>query len=251
MKITVLGSSSGMAVPQRYPSAYLVESFGHLFLIDAGDGVARQLAAYGKDCSRVESVCISHTHPDHAGGLFTLLQTMHLAGRKTPLQIHMPGGILPGFNTVFPYFQIYREKWPFKFDLLPISDGVVFETNGFQLAAVPNNHLGGNRPLAEKVGIGWDSYSFRLSEKKKAVLFTSDVPNLLHLRSVSSGVDALLTECTHIRIEEILDFAETAEIPRVILTHIPQELENLSNDKSMNHDSIKIEFALDGYAIEV
>jgi ribonuclease BN (tRNA processing enzyme) len=252
MRITVLGSASGLAVPHRNPSAYLLEVEHHLYLIDAGDGVARQLVRYRVDPKRIACIFISHTHPDHAAGLFFLLQLMHLSNRRDPLCIYLPQDLLPGFHTIFPYFQIYPGKWPFRFDLLPISEGVVMEDKGFQLSAIPNDHLMENRHLADKSGSGVDSFSFHFSEGKKGdAFYTSDVNSLTHLRAVSSRVDVLISECTHLEIEEIIDFAHSAGIPKVILTHIPPELEGSSLSKKKQHKNIMVEFAEDGYVIEV
>lgn len=252
MKVTVLGSASGMAVPHRNPSSYLVESDHRLYLIDTGDGVAQQLVRLGIDHNRINSVFISHTHPDHAAGLFMLLQLMHLTGRKTPLHIYLPQGVLPGFNSIFPFFQIFREKWPFRFELLPISSGIVLEKNGFRLSAILNSHLSGNNLIAEKFGMKSDSYSFLFSNRKNGtVIYTSDIDSFDYLKGISSRVDLLISECYHLDIEEIINFAHETSISRVVLTHIPPELEGISIPKKSPYDSIKVSLASDGYVIEV
>ena len=126
------------------------------------------------------------------------------------------------------------------------------EDKGFQLSAIPNDHLMENRHLADKSGSGVDSFSFHFSEGKNGdAFYTSDVNSLTHLRAVSSRVDVLISECTHLEIEEIIDFAHSAGIPKVILTHIPPELEGSSLSKKKQHKNIMVEFAEDGYVIEV
>ena len=96
MRLTVLGSGPGMAVPNRHPSCYHVESDGTRLLIDAGDGAAGRLVRASIDVAGIDAVIVTHTHADHAGGLFFLLQHAHLAGRTRPLDIYMPAGLLPG-----------------------------------------------------------------------------------------------------------------------------------------------------------
>jgi ribonuclease Z len=87
MKLTVLGSASGVPVPERNSSSYWIETSESAYLIDAGDGAARQIVRFGLNANRLEGVFISHMHSDHASGLFMLLQLMYQTGRKEPLRI--------------------------------------------------------------------------------------------------------------------------------------------------------------------
>ena len=252
MKITILGSASGIAVPSRNPSSYIVETRNRVYMIDAGDGTVRQMLKYGFDPNDIHCIFISHTHPDHAAGLFSLLQMMRLKNRTNPLEIYLPRGVLPGFESIFPYFQIYQEKWDFHFHLLPIKPGFLYDHDGFQLSAIANNHLKGNLPFAKKSGIGTDSYSFRFQESDdNVVIYTSDIDTLDHLRSLNSGVRVLISEYTHITVDEIVDFAVTAGIDRIVLTHIPPELENNFTNTAKDRQHSSIEFASDGFFIEV
>ena len=252
MKITVMGSASGMAVPHRSPSSYLVETKHCLYIIDAGDGMARQLIQYNVDLEQIQALFISHTHADHAAGLLGLLQCFHLTGRRKALDIFLPSGVLPGFETLFPYFHIFQEKWPFRFHLRPIMPGVVMETSGFRLSAIPNDHLKGNQRYAKKVGIDCDSYSFRfLESENRQVIYTADIDSLDHLTSELNGVEVLISECTHVAVEAIIHAAMTAGIPRVVLTHIPPEMEREGLDLHDTPASMKITFASDGLIIEV
>jgi ribonuclease BN (tRNA processing enzyme) len=252
MKITVMGSASGMAVPHRNPSAYLVETKHGFYIIDAGDGVARQLVQYKVDVEQILAVFISHTHADHAAGLMGLIQYFHLAGRKKTLDIFLPSGVLPGFETLFPYFHIFQEKWPYRFHLRPIMPGQVIEKSDFRLWAIPNDHLKGNQPYAKKVGIDCDSYSFRFSESEdRPVLYTADIDSLDHVTSELKGIDVLISECTHVPVEAIIHAAMTAGIPRIILTHIPPELDGRDLKVYDAPEWMDLTFASDGLNIEV
>ena len=252
MKITILGSASGMAVANRNSSAYLVETKHRIDIIDAGDGMARQLVSVNVDSNQIRSVFISHTHSDHVSGLFPLLQWMHLTGRKIPLDIYLPRGVLPGFETIFPYFQIFQDKWPFRFNLRPITPGLIVEDEGFQIHAIPNGHLAGNQEYAFAAGNRAESYSFCFWEsEERRVIYTSDVDMLAHLETELALAKVLITECTHISIEVIRDIGRRFGIPRIILTHIPPELEEESTVSNRHLESENIVFAQDGFIIEV
>ena len=251
MMLTVLGSASGHAAADRSFSAYLVEASSASVLLDAGEGVSRQLVRYDADPEKIDAVFVSHTHPDHAAGIFGLLQWMFLCGRKQPFAVYLPAGIRQSFETVFPVFQIVREKWKFDFVCFPISPGKVFEKNGFVLQAVPNGHLAPNRSGAEQVRSAKDSYSFCLADAGRTLVFTSDVPDLNHLHACADRSDMLLVECTHIGIGDILAFSRTHGISKTILSHIPPSMDSLPPTSLAPDADPDLRQARDGDTFEV
>ncbi len=60
------------------------------YLIDAGEGAQQQLARYGVNPLRLRGVFISHLHGDHVYGLFPLIATLGLYGKRTPLDVYAP-----------------------------------------------------------------------------------------------------------------------------------------------------------------
>ena len=252
MKLIVLGSASGLPMPERNSSSYWIETSDSVYLIDAGDGTARQIARFGLNPNRLEGVFISHMHSDHASGLFMLLQLMHQTGRKNPFRIYLPKGVLPGFESLFSYFQIFKEKWPFAFDLLPVPEGTFFRSEKFELAAIPNGHLFQNRLWAEKAGVGTDCYSFVFGEKpEKFVVYTSDIDSLDHLSEWKKKTELLISECTHVEIENVIRFAKKKAIPQILLTHIPPQIESVKDNYKNRSDPPFVNFADDGDSIEV
>jgi ribonuclease BN (tRNA processing enzyme) len=252
MKLIVLGSASGLPVPERNSSSYWIETSESFYLIDAGDGTARQLVRLGLDANRLEGVFISHMHSDHASGLFMLLQLMHQTGRINPFRIYLPEGVVPGFESVFSYFQIFREKWPYAFNLLPVSEETFFRSGKFEMTAVLNRHLFQNQHFAEKAGVGTDAYSFVFGEESgENVIYTSDIDSLDHLSGLTQKIHLLISECTHVGIETVIQFAKSKMIPRILFTHIHPEIEKIKDRYSRRSDPPFIDFAGDGDSIEV
>jgi len=252
MKLTVLGSASGVPVPERNSSSYWIETSESAYLIDAGDGTARQIVRFGLDANRLDGVFISHMHSDHAAGLFMLLQLMHQTGRKNPFRIYLPECVLPDFESVFPFFQIFREKWPYGFDLLPISEGTFFQSGKFEMTAILNGHLFQNKIFAEKAGVGTDACSFAFREKPgKFVIYTSDIDSLNHLSGWKQQTQLLISECTHVDIETVIRFAEEKAIPQILLTHIPPQIESVKDTYQDRSDPPSVKFASDGKWFEV
>jgi ribonuclease Z len=90
MKLTILGSSSALPTSERYPSAHVLNAHEHYFLIDCGEGTQMQLRKNHIRFGKINHIFISHLHGDHVFGLYGLLSTFSLMGRKSPLHIYAP-----------------------------------------------------------------------------------------------------------------------------------------------------------------
>ena len=83
-ELIILGSSSTLPTSKRYPTAHLLKVDERFFLIDCGEGAQIQLRKFGLNPGRIHRIFISHLHGDHVYGLFGLLSTMGMMGRKVP-----------------------------------------------------------------------------------------------------------------------------------------------------------------------
>jgi ribonuclease BN (tRNA processing enzyme) len=82
MIIRFLGTGSGMAVPHRSMSSILVRTNNRQLLLDAGEGTLFSMLRWKVDPNAIDDIFITHTHPDHATGIISLLHRMFLTGRK-------------------------------------------------------------------------------------------------------------------------------------------------------------------------
>jgi ribonuclease Z len=90
MKLTILGSSSALPTSERYPSAHVLAAHERYFLIDCGEGTQMQLRKNRIRFGKINHIFISHLHGDHVFGLYGLLSTFSLMGRKNPLHLYAP-----------------------------------------------------------------------------------------------------------------------------------------------------------------
>jgi ribonuclease Z len=90
MKLTILGSSSALPTSERYPSAHVLNAHERLFLIDCGEGTQMQMRKNRIRFGKINHIFISHLHGDHIFGLYGLLSTFSLMGRKSPLNLYAP-----------------------------------------------------------------------------------------------------------------------------------------------------------------
>ena len=243
MKVIVLGTGSGVPVPDRNGSGYLFDTGKVQLLIDAGEGTSGQLAGLGIDQNRIEYIIITHTHPDHIAGLFPLLQFMHLMDRRKSLRIYIPEGTRPGFESILKYFQIYPDRWEYKIFIQSMTSRDRIDCKEVMISPIPNDHI---PPSEEK----YNSFSLLISEKNGgSVLLTSDVNSLDHLKRDDLNPDLLITEYTHIEMEEIVYYAKSKGIERILISHIKPEAEGKAQ-KEAGLENMVI-FTHDGYITEV
>jgi ribonuclease Z len=89
-ELLVLGSSSASPTSERNPSAQLLNIAERYFLIDCGEATQIQLRKFRAKFQAIDHLLISHLHGDHFFGLPGLISSMHLLGRKQPLNVYCP-----------------------------------------------------------------------------------------------------------------------------------------------------------------
>ena len=129
--LNILGSSSALPTSTRFPTAHLLNIDEHFFLIDCGEGTQIQLRKYKLRFGRIHHIFISHLHGDHIYGLWGLISSYGILGRKEDLHIYAPPEIeqivsnhlylyentLP-FNIIYHYLNCNRSERIFENDKL-------------------------------------------------------------------------------------------------------------------------------------
>ncbi len=89
-ELTILGCSSATPTPQRYSTAQVLNVLERFFLIDCGEGTQIQMRRFRIPFHKINTILISHLHGDHFLGIFGLLSSLNLLGRKHDLTIIGP-----------------------------------------------------------------------------------------------------------------------------------------------------------------
>lgn len=140
ISVTILGNASAKPTNYAHPSAQVVNINEQLFLVDAGEGVQRQMARCGISPLKLRAVFLSHLHGDHLYGLFPLLSTLGLYGRRTPLRIYAPcpfGEMLQGFLTLFESDLPYTPEWV---EVDTTKHQIIFENDTTEIWSLPLRH---------------------------------------------------------------------------------------------------------------
>lgn len=138
--VTILGNSSAKPTPKAHPSAQVVNLNEQYYLVDAGEGVQQQLIRRGISPLRLRAVFISHLHGDHCFGLFPLIATLGLEGKRTPLDIYAPapmGDILEYHRKYFWDDLPYEVKWH---EVKTTEHCIIFENKTLEVWSVPLRH---------------------------------------------------------------------------------------------------------------
>ena len=140
ISVTILGNSSAKPTAKGHPSAQVVNINEQFFLVDAGEGVQRQMARCGISALKLRAVFISHLHGDHLYGLFPLLSTLGLYGRRTPLRIYAPrpfGEMLEGFLRLYESDLPYTPEWV---EVDTTKHRIIFENDTTEVWSLPLRH---------------------------------------------------------------------------------------------------------------
>ena len=138
--LTILGSSSALPTSQRFPSAQVLQIFGRFFLIDCGEGAQLQLRRSRASFSKIKAICISHMHADHYLGIFGILASFNLLGRKHALTIYGPKELKEMIS-----FHISYLDFPLNFEIIFIplikhEKTLLYKDNKISIYSFPLEH---------------------------------------------------------------------------------------------------------------
>ncbi len=139
--LTILGSSSAVPTSERFPAAHVVNVHERFFLVDCGEGAQIQLRKNRISFGRINHILISHIHGDHTFGLFGLISTLSLLGRKTDLHIYAH----PVLEKILKDHRKYYYEYPLPFNIVfhPVGSArskLIYEDDKLEIHTIPLKH---------------------------------------------------------------------------------------------------------------
>ncbi len=137
LDICLLGTGGMMPLPGRWLTSLMARLGGSSLLIDCGEGTQVAIREKGWSVNPIDTVCFTHYHGDHIGGLPGLLLSMGNAERKKPVTVIGPKGLGKVVNSL----RIIAPGLPFPLifhELLEKEEEI--EVNGYHLKAFRVNH---------------------------------------------------------------------------------------------------------------
>ncbi|KPL03166.1 MAG: hypothetical protein AMJ90_03805 [candidate division Zixibacteria bacterium SM23_73_2] len=255
-RIVILGSASGMPQAERSSSSFVLETNSQSYLFDCGEGTSSSILKHKIDYDKISTIFITHMHPDHCIGIFSLIQMMYLTQREKSLEIFLPEESMTQVKSFLNTLYLFQEKLGFEIYFYTVKPGSFYKDPNLKIKAFPNLHLAENGKIIEKEKLlnKMESFSLEIRLKNKKIVYSGDVGGLDDLKMILPDSDILLTECMHLDIERLLALIKSSKVKSTVFTHIPPELEKEKEVITKRANELKIkgfQFAFDGLALSL
>lgn len=236
LHIALCGTGSPLPNPTRAGPCNVVIAGKHMFVIDTGEGAARNITLMGLPMARVEGVFLTHFHSDHVDGIGpVMLLRWTGASATTPLPVHGPSGVdqvIAGFNSAYKIDNGYRTSHHGPAIAPPTGAGaiavpfalpepgkgntvLVYDKDGLKVTAIRVDH----GPVSPAVG-------YRFDYKGRSAVISGDTSKSPALIAAARGADVLVHEALQPRLVGLLTAAldakgikNTAQITRDIINY--------------------------------
>ena len=191
--VVMLGTGTPRPLPEAAGPATAVVVGGRVFLVDAGVGVERRLAAAGLPTDGVTAVFITHLHSDHVLGLSDLIFTSWVMGRTRPFPVYGPHGLARLTEHLYEAFGEdirirtegleHESRGGYRIAVREIGPGVVYDSGGVRVTAFAVNH-----------GEWREAYGYRFDGPGRSIVLSGDTRPSEELVRMATGVDVLIHE---------------------------------------------------------
>jgi ribonuclease BN (tRNA processing enzyme) len=225
--LILLGTAGGPSIKKaRAQPANAVIVKGSVYIIDAGNGVARQMALAGIAPQALRAIFITHNHSDHVADYGTLLLRAWESGLKKPVEAFGPPPLVTMTRRYMQYMdwdiqlRIKDEGRPPFEDLVHAHDidheGIIFQDANVSVTAAEVTH-----------GAAKPAYAFRFDTADRSIVFSGDTSKSASLIKLAAGADVLVHEVMNVDGVEAMVAATdpgNAELRRhIVESHSPME----------------------------
>jgi ribonuclease BN (tRNA processing enzyme) len=193
-RLVLLGTAGGPTPKARSAApAQAIVVGDRIYLVDCGDGVARQLALAKLPIRHLRAVFLTHLHSDHMAGYGPLFLLGWTAGLSTPVDAFGPPPLAAMTERLLDAYRFdieLRMKDEGRPPLAPLvrthdvsAGGEVFKDDRVRVTAALNNH-----PPIEH------SFAFRLDTPDRSIVISGDTTSSENVVTLARGADVLVHE---------------------------------------------------------
>ncbi len=222
MKLTILGSGTFFPELDRHFSSYLVQTDGLNLVFDFGTGVMDGLLKAGLNYYDIDTIFLTHLHPDHFSELPALLfislaEPPERKLRKRDLVIYGPKGFAEVYEHLEKAFHLKKYQPKYKVIIKELEDNDVTKINE---CIIKNYRVEHSRSLT--------CLSYRIESENKILAYSGDSNDCEGLRSTCQNSDLAILEATmekkleegHLNGELSGKIAQESNVQKLVLSHI-------------------------------
>ena len=211
-RLILLGTQGGPRVTgERAEPANLLIVRNKPYLVDAGNGVVRQLALAHFQPPDIHQIFITHNHDDHNADWGTLMGLAWTGGNTAPITVYGPPGTKSMLKGYLQYFAPNAASHYMESSHVPPANtmraediagpGLVYQDDNIRVTAIENCHYHFAKGTP---GYGWQkSYSFRFQTPDRVIVFSGDTgPCGSVLGDFAKGADILVHEVIDLKAIE-------------------------------------------------
>lgn len=222
--VTLLGTGSAWSGPTRENTYILVEGKQSKILVDCGGGPAQRLAAAGVDIASIDSVILTHTHPDHIYGWPVFALDAWMAKRRETVHVYGLRDTIKAARMILRAVQ--ADQWPKFFPIRyhqvdPEGSSLIFVTHDFSVSATLTNHF-----------VPTIALRFNSTETGDSIAYSCDTSPSDRIVDLSYGVKYLFHEATtldisapgHTSAAQAGVQATRANAQALVMLHLPPDV---------------------------
>jgi ribonuclease BN (tRNA processing enzyme) len=224
-QLIFLGTGTGVPSAERASPAILLKLPKHNLLIDIGPGTLRQLAKISVSIFEIDTILLTHLHPDHSADLVPFLFASkyppYLPNRR-PCHLFAGSDFNPFYSGLNNLYGHWIEWSPGLLRIIPLPQDRPWEKefSDFSLLSSPVPHSS-------------SSLGYRITlPDRKVLVFSGDSDYSTSLVELAQKADLLVCECSFPEGEKVSGhlipslagrIAREAGVGQLILTHFYPE----------------------------
>lgn len=244
-KVVLIGTGNPGIDPQRSGPATAIIVNGKAYIVDMGPGIVRRakLASIvnkipALDPVQLKVVFVTHLHSDHTVGYPDLIFTPWTIGRRFPLEVYGPSGIIAMTENILKAYQVdidtrtnehgMQRDFPdgHKVNAHEVKAGVVYQDSNITVTAFVTKHA-------------MESYGYRFDTKDRSIVISGDTNPTEATISACNSCDVLIHEAIppkghagrsaamqefaakyHTTTSQLIELAQRAKPKLLIIHHI-------------------------------
>ena len=175
--LTLLGTGNPGNFANIYQTASALVVEYNPYIIDCGGGTVQRLAvayANGQEALRLNklnTLILTHLHPDHSAGLADFIISTWIKGRKESLKIYGPKGIKEMIELLMQAYKLgiaehqdteSPTKWPLLYEVIEYIEGEVLSNDHVSVNAFEVSHG------------GLETYGLKFVTAESSIVFSAD-----------------------------------------------------------------------------